>query len=907
MKVNRNFDQIYCKEQNPWDIGDADSDRYDLYYNLIKNHSLQRKTIFDIGCGIGAFLARFKDDFQDLSGVELCNIAIERGHKKYPFIDFTPGSADALAEVIADDSRYDTIIFSDVIYYLNEQGKNASLRWISEHLGDEGLAFIAAWCPGGKYLTYEELERLVKRYFVVEEATLLSSNHAVFITRKKYSFVAITIDYETWQPIPKGKTIDWDKDIFQSADQLIEIASDLKIPLTFMAEMGEYFWCLENLPDVAKKMQEQWKKMIKMGHDVQLHLHPSWLPELGAEFKDGHWSWNLEYSKCSAFPGDLITLIAKCKAELEMILREVDPDYQVACFRAGGYSVQPSKNLYEALTANGIACDSSVFYGGRSDERGYDFSLAYSNHQPYFANSFDFQLKAVPAEKGIVELPICTFNSGERWFFDGLEARVFAKRFFRYQDNQKTSWLSSEKFRLRRKRQAVVGRLYAIIKRVFGVNNIFPRRLGYFLTDYSGEKLTGNDYFVAIGHTKADLNFSELKSNISQLVESKSVEFMTLSKMTQVAREELSRTISPDVKTEADRQVLREWKAVLGTIHHDAQSSYLQAMIKRDSETILDLGCGSGYWTHKISQLVPWAKVCGVDVGEDFIAKARELYSTERVQFELANFEQLPFAESWFDCIYADNTLEHAYDVDKVLMETYRILKWGGQLVAAIPSDARNVRAICDNHSWKTYPAEVKIRLECAGFTNIEIEELDTYKALGTSPYPPSKDRIMYIKAWKKHCAGSKLERALEVMDWVYKKIEPGNSEHGVDEVEIILNGKALCMGYAIVVGKLLMAEGFNIKWLTMFAKGHPRGRGKEKIDSHEVVLVRLDGKEIVFDPMANIVIPYSFKEIIKNPSLAEEIIAPDSRYVERGYFMYTTSFWYSKVFKYQVRSDLTK
>ncbi|HUG90001.1 MAG TPA: hypothetical protein VML55_04150, partial [Planctomycetaceae bacterium] len=69
---------------------------------------------------------------------------------------------------------------------------------------------------------------------------------------------AITIDYETWQPIPPGKRIDWTQDVFAPAERLMDLAEPLGVPVTFMAEMGEYFWLVEHEPQTARRMKEQW-------------------------------------------------------------------------------------------------------------------------------------------------------------------------------------------------------------------------------------------------------------------------------------------------------------------------------------------------------------------------------------------------------------------------------------------------------------------------------------------------------------------------------------------------------------------------------------------------------------------------------------------------------------------------
>src|SRR5262245_17827716 len=101
--------------------------------------------------------------------------------------------------------------------------------------------------------------------------------------------VALTVDYETWQPIPPGKRIDWVADVFDPAARLMETAEGAGARLTFMAEMGEYFWLQEHDPAIAGRMESQWREAIRRGHDVQLHLHPTWLPECGARYEGGRW------------------------------------------------------------------------------------------------------------------------------------------------------------------------------------------------------------------------------------------------------------------------------------------------------------------------------------------------------------------------------------------------------------------------------------------------------------------------------------------------------------------------------------------------------------------------------------------------------------------------------------------
>jgi SAM-dependent methyltransferase len=896
VKVTRDFKALYEHTADPWNIGDADSPRYSLYHSLLNKHIVDRTKVLDIGCGYGAFLARFRNSFEQLVGIEVSEAAIRNGRGRYPDINFVQGSAAELERTVSD--RYDAIIFSDVIYYLDDRSKKSSLAWISKHLTNNGIALIAAWCPGGQYLKPKELRRLVATNFTILEERLLESQHAVFVCRKLRRFIAVTVDYETWQPIPEGKTIAWDRDVFRPTTQLLETFDAQKAKLTVMAELGEYFWLVQNAPELSRRMEEQWQETVARGHDVQLHLHPNWLPETGARCEAGKWFWDWSKRKADDYPGDLQELLHTCKATLERILIPVDAEYRVTSFRAGAYAAQPFKRLHHALSANGIFCDSSVFWGGVSAERGYDYRFAYSDHQPYFANSFDPQLKAPSCECQVLELPIFTFLPGSRWSFDGADGALFSERLLKYSGSPRNRSVETHR-RIESLRTVLFSTYLKGHRRWDAVNRYIPRELAHWMGQYEPEVLAQDQYYVLIAHTKSDLDFDSIRRGLTHISQSGDFEFVTLSQMARSARAALSQAAAA-VESKADVKGMSSTVSAMASAQH---SSYLQSLIPLDRCSLLELGHGTTSWSGRIAKLYPWMTVTSVDSSAELIEKATFQSGIERLRFNVTDIGDLSFTNGSFDCVYADHSLVHTSDIDRTLREVFRVLRWGGVLVAAIPSDGRNSRSICHNHLWKTIPAEVRLRMNAAGFVNLELEEVDTFGQFGMLPYPPSNDKIMYIRAWKRRHDVSKMDRALEAMAWVYTALEPEQSSTSNDGCEILANGHAFCMGYTLVLGQLLQREGMRVRWLTMMAKDHPRGRGDEKVDSHEMLLLSVDGKEVILDPTTNVCIPRSLNEVLENPKLAEEKRNPDARYLARGYNLYGTEFWFSRVFKYAVRS----
>jgi hypothetical protein len=112
----------------------------------------------------------------------------------------------------------------------------------------------------------------------------------------------------------------------------------------------------------------------------------------------------------------------------------------------------------------------------------------------------------------------------------------------------------------------------------------------------------------------------------------------------------------------------------------------------------------------------------------------------------------------------------------------------------------------------------------------------------------------------------------------------------------------AWCWGYANVLSNSLRHQGFDADILTMYAAGHERGRGSEGRETHEVVTVRSDGKDLVLDPTTNRLFEASIADLVADPVRADGAIPMDARWRERRYELYATSYWYSRIYRWDRR-----
>jgi ubiquinone/menaquinone biosynthesis C-methylase UbiE len=113
---------------------------------------------------------------------------------------------------------------------------------------------------------------------------------------------------------------------------------------------------------------------------------------------------------------------------------------------------------------------------------------------------------------------------------------------------------------------------------------------------------------------------------------------------------------------------------------------------KNNSEVILDLGCGVGFFTEKyygrfVDEKNPVEtrnKIIGVDIGEESIAVAKTKTNTN-IEYHANTAESLPFVKNMsVDKITIILALQNIKFVQKCISECGRVLKKGGKLIVVL-------------------------------------------------------------------------------------------------------------------------------------------------------------------------------------------------------------------------------
>jgi arsenite methyltransferase len=111
-------------------------------------------------------------------------------------------------------------------------------------------------------------------------------------------------------------------------------------------------------------------------------------------------------------------------------------------------------------------------------------------------------------------------------------------------------------------------------------------------------------------------------------------------------------------------------------------------------EHVLDLGSGSGMDAFAAAvQVGPHGSVTGVDITPEQLAKAERQAFGERVSFQLARIEELPFEDGSFDAVISNGVVNLSPDKRRVFEEAARVLRHGGRLALADIVTERQIAA----------------------------------------------------------------------------------------------------------------------------------------------------------------------------------------------------------------------
>lgn len=107
-------------------------------------------------------------------------------------------------------------------------------------------------------------------------------------------------------------------------------------------------------------------------------------------------------------------------------------------------------------------------------------------------------------------------------------------------------------------------------------------------------------------------------------------------------------------------------------------------MSARKGDAILEVGCGGGH----VLSLFKQAKLTGVDVSGEMLAKARRNLAGYDFELKKGDIADVELADASFDGIVCTEVLEHVVDPEHVLRNIQRLVKPTGRVVITFPNDS---------------------------------------------------------------------------------------------------------------------------------------------------------------------------------------------------------------------------
>lgn len=120
--------------------------------------------------------------------------------------------------------------------------------------------------------------------------------------------------------------------------------------------------------------------------------------------------------------------------------------------------------------------------------------------------------------------------------------------------------------------------------------------------------------------------------------------------------------------------------AIIGTTLQIVGEGLAEAMDLRSGQKVLDVAAGNGNMT--LAAARRWCNVTSTDYVDSLLARGRQRAEAEgiAVQFQVADAEDLPFADGAFDSVVSTFGVMFTADQDRAAAELLRVCRSGGKI-----------------------------------------------------------------------------------------------------------------------------------------------------------------------------------------------------------------------------------
>jgi ubiquinone/menaquinone biosynthesis C-methylase UbiE len=109
--------------------------------------------------------------------------------------------------------------------------------------------------------------------------------------------------------------------------------------------------------------------------------------------------------------------------------------------------------------------------------------------------------------------------------------------------------------------------------------------------------------------------------------------------------------------------------------------SVMEVLKLQGEEAVLDVPCGTGELTQRLTARWPDLRITGVDLSPAMLQQAGRKDKQRRVTWLEADVSDLPLADRTFDCVICANSFHYFRAPEHALIELRRVLRPGGKFV----------------------------------------------------------------------------------------------------------------------------------------------------------------------------------------------------------------------------------
>ena len=135
--------------------------------------------------------------------------------------------------------------------------------------------------------------------------------------------------------------------------------------------------------------------------------------------------------------------------------------------------------------------------------------------------------------------------------------------------------------------------------------------------------------------------------------------------------------------------------AALEPVRHASEARRLETLLRvlavRSGEKILDIGCGSGWFSSRCQEY--GAQVWAMDISLGGVSAAKQRYPQVSA-FQVGDVYHLGFNEV-FDIVVLSEVVEHLEDIDAALAEVNRVVRPGGRVLISVPYKETIAEHLC--------------------------------------------------------------------------------------------------------------------------------------------------------------------------------------------------------------------